>query len=87
MLNLRALFETETFAFCDLVEKVRDSNFKIPDASAKVLSDHSMVQDGLIHSSVRNIVRSAVEGEGIEMQLVSPIREKEQTTERPSNVN
>lgn len=87
MLNLRALFETETFAFCDLVEKVRDSSFTIPDASAKTLSDYSIVQDGLMHSSVRNIVLSAVEGEGIEMRLVSPIREKEQTTEGPSNVN
>ena len=81
MLSLESLFkEGKGIVFYELVEICKDSNHK-PWGTAigedlKNLSLASEV-DGkwLVHDSIRNIVLSAAEGEGLDLRLVNPVAE------------
>lgn len=56
----------------------RDEHYWPPEKSGmRLVADGLMVSDGTIHDSIRNIVLSAVEGDGMEMRIVSPIAESQ----------
>jgi enolase len=83
MLSLSSLFEADrmdyAFAFYELVMKARDPKHEIfSNVHKNVLKDLALVQsNGRMHDSIRNIVLSAVEGEGLAMKLVSPFAAQE----------
>lgn len=60
--------------FYDLTMVCRDSNYKIGERNLKALQDLALLQpDGRPHESIKNIVLSAVAGEGLGMKLSSPL--------------
>lgn len=62
----------------ELAMLCRDPEHKLFGDTGDVLKKLSLVQpDGRVHDSIRNIVLSAVEGEGLDMRLQSPIAEPE----------
>ena len=73
---LEILQRVSLHAFCDLVDKCRDENHRL--ITAKVLMNANMIDSdrGTIHGYIKNVVLSAVEGEGFTMKLVSPLAEK-----------
>ena len=74
MALLKILFKKNPRAFRELVMKCRDPEHKLVDNTGEVLSDRSLIQtDGRVHNSIRDIVLSATEGEGLEMTLGSPL--------------
>jgi hypothetical protein len=74
MLSLESLIQSSPIAFYELVMKCRDSNHQFFGNTVERLKELSLVQrDGTIHDSVRNIVLSAAEGDGLDMKLVSPV--------------
>lgn len=75
MVTLRHLFSTNPIAAYELVMKCRDSQHEFWVGTEQELRKLSLVQpDGNIHDSVRNIVLSAFEGEGLDMTLTSPVK-------------
>ena len=77
MLSLEGLAEQGLpgmLALYDLAEICKDSSYKPIRENYKKLQDLSLLQaDGKPHDSIRNIVISAVQGEGLEMRLGSPV--------------
>lgn len=74
MSSLRSLLQDKPIVFYELVMKSRDPNHKFFGRSGNDLKVLSLVQaDERIHDSIRNIVLSSAEGEGLEMVLTSPI--------------
>ena len=74
MLILDRLVEEKPVAALDLVMKCRDSNYQFFADNEEILRDRKLVEKhGTIHSSIRNIVLSAFEGDGFDMVLLSPI--------------
>jgi len=60
----------------DLVELCRNNTPVVP-ATEKFLKDRSLLDSsGNLHSSVKNVVLSAVEGEGLGIKLVNPAIDK-----------
>jgi len=63
--------------FLDVAEAAREESplhpNSVPSAAALALVD----ENGDMHSSVRSVIRSCIEGEGLEMRLVSPFAERE----------
>ena len=54
--------------------KARDPNHKLfGNACGRLSAVSLMREDGSIHSTIRNVVLSAVEGTGLDMRIVSPI--------------
>jgi hypothetical protein len=76
MLQLRKLFEGNPIIFYELVTKCRDSSHEFFGETGKELMYMQLVQhDGnSIHSSIRNVVLSAVTGEELEMRLGNPLQ-------------
>ncbi len=75
MMSLRKLIQEKPIVFYELVMKARDPNHKFFGQSIEDLKALSLVSvDGSMHDSIRNIVLSAAEGEGLDMALTSPIR-------------
>ena len=73
MLSLKALAEKNPIAFYEIVQLARNRNHKFFGNVEKDLQDFSLLgSDSRLHSSIRNIVLSASEGDGIELKLVSP---------------
>ena len=71
--SISSLMELNPMVFYDLVMKCRDNSYKFFGNNIDVLLKRSLVQrDGNIHNSIKNIVLSAVEGEGLELNIVSP---------------
>ena len=73
MMSLRSLMSVNPVAFYELVELCKDRTHVLFGNTGKVLEERSLVQNGVVHDSVRNIVLSAVTGEGLEMRLTSPV--------------
>lgn len=75
MMNLSILLEEHPTAFYGLVMKCRDRNyFWWNDAIIQQLKDLGLLQ-GLgdtVHDSTKNVVLSAVTGDGLDMVLGSP---------------
>jgi len=58
----------------DLREVCRGNAAVVSDTNMATLKRLELVgEDGRVHQSIRNIVESALKGEGIETELVSPI--------------
>jgi hypothetical protein len=73
-LSIKTLMEKNPMAFYDLVEKCRNKDYKFFGDNEKILEDLSLINNGRPHESIRNIILSSVEGEGLEMTLTSPIK-------------
>ncbi|MDP3730644.1 MAG: hypothetical protein Q8R14_03860 [Candidatus Omnitrophota bacterium] len=76
MMSLDLLIQQKPIVFYELVMKARDPNHKFFGRSEEDLMALSLVErDGELYDITRNIVLSAVEGEDLNMRLVSPIAE------------
>lgn len=82
MLSLRTLLKDQPMAFYELVELCRDATHQIwGDLSEELekvglISLHTLESGSIVpivHSSIRNIVISAVSGSGLDMALKSPV--------------
>ena len=74
MAALHNLMNTDPCAFIDIATKCKDPDYKYFPPCLKTLQDLSLVQpDGEIHNSIKNIVLSAVVGDGLGIELVTPI--------------
>lgn len=76
-MSLQRLLNTEPIAFVEIVCLARDPGYQIwggvDGPIAKILKALALLsQDGKMHASTRNIVAASVEGEGLDMHLVSP---------------
>ena len=68
----------------DLVERCKNSKYQMSEDTEKDLIKQSLLQrDGQPHSSIRNIVLSSIQGEGLEMKFVDPI-DRTTRTQQPS---
>lgn len=75
LLSLRHLMKDKPFVFFDLVMKARDPKYAISRDSIIVLNGLSLInENGSFHDSTKNIILSAVKGEGGEMTIVNPIK-------------
>ena len=84
MLMLHDLLQDKPIVFYELVMKARDPNHKFFGCSGDNLKAVSLVQgNGQIHDSIRNIVLSAVKGEGLQMTLSSVCTEQNGETLYP----
>ena len=74
VMALERVLEDRPFAFYDLVRKVRDSRHEIFAPSMEYLTKRGLLEpNGSVHDSVRNIVLSAVTGEGFDLILGNPV--------------
>lgn len=75
MMALDGLMKANPMVLYELNEKCRNSEHKFFNKSMElVLRDLALVGvDGKVHSSVKNIVLSAITGEGLSLVLMSPI--------------
>ena len=73
-LSLQHLMVANPIAFDELVEKARHPEHLLFGNAGQTLHRAGLLEaDGEhMHDSVRNVVVSAVEGEGLEMRLVNP---------------
>ena len=78
MLSLRKLFDEFPLALYDLIEKCKDREYQIFGSNVERLKRLSLIseENHQIHGSIRNIVLSAIEGDGMDMTLVSPVKPK-----------
>lgn len=74
MLVLNRLVEEEPVAALDLAMRCRDSDYEFFADNEEILRDRKLIEKhGTIHSSIRNVVLSAFEGDGFDIVLQSPI--------------
>lgn len=76
MMTLRRLFEEAPTAAYDLVQMCRDKTARPWGNNGQVLEEMGLVENGRVGTSVRNVVLSAVSGDGLAMTLSSPTREQ-----------
>ena len=82
MMHLETLMNERPLALYDLVMRCRDTNYEFFGTNGDYLKSLNLVgQDGSIHGSIRNIILSAIDGDGIDMVLRSPVQNN-----RASNV-
>lgn len=71
---LQDLSKKNPILLYELVKKCRDRSHRFFGNTGETLRSMELVQsDHSIHSSIKHIVLSSVEGEGMEMRLVRPI--------------
>jgi hypothetical protein len=74
MISLRTLSREAPLTLYDLAAKCRDSEYETFGNAEEELKQLGLMEDGgRIHDSIRNIVLSAIEGDGLDMHLTSPI--------------
>lgn len=83
MLSLGSLLKTQAVAFCELVELCHDATHELWGnltteelKKARLITLHTLGSGKVVpvvHSVVRDIIVSAVEGTDLNMKLVSPI--------------
>jgi len=74
MMSLRHLMEERPLALYDLVMKCRDRSYQFFGDNENILLNLGLVEaNGDIHGSIKNIILSAVRGDGLDMVLGSPI--------------
>lgn len=77
MLSIRSLMQKDPIAFYELVMKCRDRQHQFYGNTGEVLQSLSLLDNrGCVQGSIRNIVLSAVEGDGLEMSIRSPVAPK-----------
>ncbi len=83
LMTLRGLYAEHWTAFYDAVMLARDPAHKIfSESQRKALLDLSLIGRGdQMHESIRNIIRAAVEGDGLEMRIIDP----REATQSPAN--
>lgn len=75
----RLMDDGEVILFYELVEVCKNPNHQVVGGPAMVaeLKNRGLMRDnGSVHETVRNIVLSAVEGEGLAMVLGNPVAAK-----------
>ena len=80
MMSLRKLFNSgnmgDAISAYELAMKAREPGHKLFGNTVQDLAKLALVNaDGSMHDSVRNIVVSAVEGEGFDMTLGNPVKQ------------
>ncbi|MCL2629713.1 MAG: hypothetical protein FWD33_03455 [Alphaproteobacteria bacterium] len=77
-LSLSGLAKNQPIALYELAMVCRDPNHKIFGNAEQLLKERSLVEpDGKIRSEIRAFVLNAVEGDGVEMKLVNPVKLEE----------
>jgi hypothetical protein len=72
--TLRNLFTERPIHAYELVSKARDSTHKFFGRTGEDLQKLGLVEsNGEMHESVRNVVLSAVQGDGFDMKLGDPV--------------
>lgn len=80
MVSLCLLFDEDPIVFYELVMLARDQQHNLFGNTGDKLKDLHLIQrDNRMHTSLRNIVLSAVAGDGLEMTLGDP-RDQERNT-------
>lgn len=75
MVALSSLMERKPMAVYELNELCKDRNHKIFGDLGTDLTELALLEgDGQPHGSIKNIVLSAISGEGLEMALGHPVR-------------
>lgn len=75
MVSLKKLKTEDVGCFHELVMKCRNPSHRLFGNSANILIQHSLLEkDMSIHNSVKNVVLSAVTGDGLLMDLESPVQ-------------
>ena len=74
MIALENLVNTNPMSAYELVEVCKDANHKIFGNAGDILEDFGLVNDGQVHESIKNVVLSAFEGDGLDMCLIFPIK-------------
>lgn len=75
-LNVRSLMTDDPIAFWELVEVARDKDHRIfSEVQVKALRNRNLLDDekGSMHSIIRDVVCSMVEGELPNITLVNPV--------------
>lgn len=76
-ITLKNLWDKGLFgqlAVCDLAMRCKDSSYPISKEIEEKLKNLSLIQvDGKVHKSIQDVVLASVEGEGLDMRLVSPL--------------
>lgn len=81
MMSLRRLADKHPMVLIDLASRCRDNSYEWFGDGEQVCRDLKLVEPenpynseagGTIHQSIKNIVVSAIEGDGFEMKLGSP---------------
>lgn len=71
---LETLWKEKPIAAYELVQLCKDSEHKLFGMAGQDLASAGLLEPGnRVHDSIRNIVLSAVSGEGFEMTLGSPV--------------
>ena len=74
MFSLSNLIEQDPIAFYELVMLCRDRSHSLFGNTPDKLHSLSLIeQSGQPHDSIRNVVLSAVSGDGLDMELHSPV--------------
>lgn len=73
-LTLDRLLESMPLAVFDLVELARNGSAPFPPCAERLIALGLMASDGRVHESIRNIVLSSFEGDGMDMYRVSPLK-------------
>ena len=73
MMALDGLIKSNPVAIYELVEKCNDPTHELFGNAGDILGDAALIKDGTIHTSIKNIVLSAMSGEGFDMILTNPI--------------
>lgn len=79
MLTLRKMMQEKPIVLYELVMLCRDRDHTLWGQTGTELMDYDLVQrDGTVHSSIRNIVLSGTEGDGLELSIKNPIQQPAQ---------
>jgi hypothetical protein len=71
---LQDLMNENTTLFYELVMKCREPGYQLSKVDEGALKDLAFIpESGRIHDTIRNIVLSATEGEGLSLRIVSPL--------------
>lgn len=73
-MNIKLLVDTEPMAFLYLIEKAKDPDYELSSNTIEKLKRLGFLESGVMHQSVRAIVLSTVEGEGLDTKLVYPVK-------------
>ncbi len=73
--RLQSLMNSDPLAFYDLTMRCRQGRAytMFPVIESRLIESDLLQANGMPHDSIRNIVLSAVEGDDLEMRLVSPL--------------
>lgn len=85
MSALKSLHKNNLVALIELVQKCRNPEHKMSGNTLEVVTKMGLINNGSIHDIRRNIILSAVSGDGRDMRFVNPVKVEEDKQE-PSRV-